>query len=61
MAHFQDLFESSLANKRGLTVFVNGQTVAGYATRLDEHTVELRSQQHDRIVILRERIDGVAQ
>ena len=61
MHPFQELLEFSLANKRGLTFYLNGQTVAGYVTKIGGHTVEVRNQQHDRIVILFERIDGVAQ
>jgi hypothetical protein len=61
MPPFQELLEASLANKRGLTFYLNGQTVAGYVTKIAERTVEARNQQHDRIILLLDRIDGVAQ
>jgi hypothetical protein len=61
MNPFQVLLEFSLANKRGLTFYVNGQAVVGYVTKIADHTVEVRNQQHDRVILLIDRIDGVAQ
>ena len=61
MHPFQELFDFSLANKRGLTFYVKGQTVVGYVTKISVRTVELRSQQHDRIILMLDQVDGVAQ
>lgn len=61
MNPFQELLDFSLANKRGLTFYLNGQSVAGYVTRIADHTVEVRNQQHDRVILLLDRVDGVAQ
>ncbi|MCC6490903.1 MAG: hypothetical protein IT364_25675 [Candidatus Hydrogenedentes bacterium] len=61
MSLFQELLEASLASKRGLTFYLNGQTVVGYVTKIGERTVEVRNQQYDRVILLLDRIDGVAQ
>ena len=61
MHPFQELFDFSLANKRGLTFYVKGQTVVGYVTKISVRTVELCSQQHDRIILMLDQVDGVAQ
>ncbi|MEP7365563.1 MAG: hypothetical protein ABI972_20095 [Acidobacteriota bacterium] len=61
MNPIQELLDISQANKRGLIFYLNGQTVAGYVTKISDHTVEVRNQQHDRVILLRDRIDGVAQ
>jgi hypothetical protein len=61
MHPFQELLDYSLANKRGLTFYVKGQTVVGYVTKIAVRTVELRSQQHDRIILMLDNVDGVAQ
>jgi hypothetical protein len=48
--------------KRGVTLYVHGQTVAGGVVRIEPgQWVELRSQQYGRIVVRLDRIDGVAQ
>ena len=61
MNPFQELLDFSQANKRGLTFFVKGQTVAGYVTKIADRTVEVRNQQHDRVILLLDSVDGVAQ
>lgn len=61
MNPFQELLDVSLANKRGLTFYLNGQSVVGYVTKMGDRTVEVRNQQHDRVILLLDRIDGVAQ
>jgi len=61
MSPFLELLEASLANKRGLIFYLNGQIVAGYVTKIGDHAVEVRNQQHDRVILLLDRLDGVAQ
>lgn len=59
---YQALFDASRDNKRGLTLYVDGATVNGYVVRMiGRDAVELRSQQHDRIVVKLDRIDAIAQ
>ena len=52
---------SALRDKRGITLYVAGQTVGGAVVRIEPgQWVELRNQQHGRIVVRLDRIDGVA-
>lgn len=52
--------EESLQNKKGITFFVNGNTISGYVTRIvDEEAVEIRNQQSTKALILIDKIDGM--
>ncbi|WP_313918080.1 hypothetical protein [Tahibacter sp.] len=58
---FKTLLEASNANKRGVTLFLNGQTVSGIVAACNaDGSIEMTSQQYSRIVVLGERIDGAA-
>ena len=58
---FKDLLELSLNEKRGLTIFVKGQTIAGGVTKIiGTEAIEIRSQMYSRAVIRIESIDAVA-
>jgi hypothetical protein len=49
-------------DKRGITLYVNGQAIGGAVTKIEpDKTVELRNQQFSRITIRIDRIDGIAQ
>ena len=51
----------ALQDKRGITLYVNGQTISGAVTRIEPgQWVELRNQQHGRILVRLDRIDGIA-
>ena len=57
----EDAFNAALASKRGVTLYVNGQTVGGAVTKIEPgRYVELRNQEFNRIVIRWESIDGIA-
>jgi hypothetical protein len=48
-------------DKRGITLYVNGQTIGGAVTRVEPgQWVELKNQQAGRIVVRLDRIDGIA-
>ena len=52
---------SAQQDKRGIVLYVGGQTVAGAVTRIEPGKwVEMRSQQWGKIVVRIERIDAVA-
>lgn len=52
---------AALQDKRGITLYVNGQTIAGAVTRIEPgQWVELRNQQYGRIIVRLDRIDGIA-
>ena len=58
---FKDLLELSLNEKRGLTIFVKGQTIAGGVTKIiGTEAIEIRSQMYSRAVVRIESIDAVA-
>lgn len=58
---FKALLEQSSAEKRGVTLFFDGQSLAGIVTAChDDGRIEMRSQQHTRIIVLAERIDAAA-
>ncbi len=58
----EQLLSTAQQDKRGVTLYVNGQTVAGAVLRIEPgQWVELKSQQANRIIVRLDRIDGVAQ
>jgi hypothetical protein len=58
---YQELFDQSIKEKRGLTFFVQGQTIGGVVTKIyDAGFVEVRNQTHNRIIIKLSQIDAVA-
>jgi len=58
---FKDLIELSQNEKRGLTIFIKGQTIAGLVTKvIGTEAIEVRSQMYSRAVIRIESIDALA-
>ena len=52
---------AALQDKRGITLYVAGQTIAGAVTRVEPGKwVEMRNQQYGRIIVRLDRIDGIA-
>ncbi|CAG1001065.1 hypothetical protein BURK2_03018 [Burkholderiales bacterium] len=61
-AAFKEMIDWSLKEKRGLTFYVNGQTLGGGVVRwIGNEAVELKSQQFSKIVLRLDRVDGIAQ
>lgn len=61
MTLYKDLIERSLTEKRGLTFFINGQTVSGIVTEvLGSDAVAAYNQTYSRIVIRLDQVDAVA-
>ena len=58
MSPFQSLFEKSLAEKKGITVWMRGNSVGLVVTRIDDHAIVGRSREMSEIVVLIDRIDG---
>jgi hypothetical protein len=56
----RSLLEASKNDKKGVTLWVKGQTIGGQVTNLDADYVELRSREFSRIVVKIEAIDGAA-
>ena len=57
---FQQILEASQAEKKGVMLYIKGQTLPGLVTKLTAETVEMRSQQYSRIVVKLDSIDAVA-
>lgn len=57
---FDQLLNTSLSEKKGVVLYVNGQAIPGRVTRLDKDSVELSSREYARIVVRRDSIDAVA-
>lgn len=58
---FQELFDYSQKEKKGLTFYVKGQTIAGVVTKMaGDDAIEVRNQTSNRIIIRLDRIDAVA-
>ena len=57
---FQEMLLASLNERKGVLIYIAGQSVPGRVTRVEAETVELTSQQFGRIVVRRDRIDAVA-
>lgn len=61
MSLFNELIEWSQKEKRGLTIFVKGQTVAGIVVKvIGAEAIEVRSQTYSRVVIRLDAIDAMA-
>ena len=64
MPALEQALDAARQSQRGITLYVNGQTIGGAVVRVDTSTapgwVELRNQQHGRIVVRLDRIDGAA-
>lgn len=59
--HWGELFQVSQKEKKGLTFFVEGQTIPGIVTNIiGDEAVEVRNQTNSRVIIRMESIDAVA-
>ncbi len=58
---FSELIELSLNEKRGLTVYFNGQSTVGVVKNIiNNEAIELRSQMFSKIIVRLETIEAVA-
>ena len=61
IAQYKILLQESLSKKFGLVFYVKGQTIPGVVTKItDENVVEVRNQEHERILIRLDAIDALA-
>jgi hypothetical protein len=59
-AMFQELFETSQKDKKGVMLHVRGQSIAGVVVKISADHIELRSREYSRIVVRLDSIDTVA-
>ncbi len=57
---FQELFEASQKEKKGLLVYVKGQSIPGLVIKIGADSIELRSREYSRIIVRIDAIDAVA-
>jgi hypothetical protein len=56
----KEILEASQNEKKGITLYVKGQSLVGVVTKIAGEMVELRSREFSRIVVRMEAIDGAA-
>jgi hypothetical protein len=58
---FKELIELSQNEKRGLTIYLSGQTIAGVVTKvIGTEAIEVRSQMFSKAVVLIDSIEALA-
>ena len=55
----KELLEASQNEKKGITLYMKGQSIGGVVTKIGE-MVELRNREFSRIVVRMDAIDGAA-
>jgi hypothetical protein len=56
----RELLEASQNEKKGIMLYVKGQSIAGAVVKISADTVELRSREYSRIVVRIDAIDAAA-
>jgi len=56
----RELLEAGQNDKKGLMLYVKGQSIAGIVVKIAGDVVELRSREYSRIAVRIESIDAVA-
>ena len=56
----KELLETSQNDKKGVMVYVKGQSIGGVVLKISGDIVEMRSREYSRIVVKLEAIDAVA-
>jgi hypothetical protein len=57
---FRSILEASQNDKKGLMLWVKGQSIPGIVVKIDAETVELRSREYGRIVVRLDSLDAAA-
>lgn len=57
---YDDILKAAMEAKRGVTFYVQGQTIGGGVTKIGDGWVEVRNQTHSRVVIRLDRVDAIA-
>jgi hypothetical protein len=56
----KELLETSQRDKKGVMVYLKGQSIGGSVVKIDGDIVEMRSREYSRIVVRLDAIDAVA-
>jgi hypothetical protein len=57
---YQAIFDKSIAEGKGVLLWLNGQTVSGIVVKVHEDFLELRSREYSRIVVRLSSINAAA-
>ena len=57
---FRSILEASQNDKKGLMLWVKGQSIPGVVVKIDAESVELRSREYGRIVVRLDSLDAAA-
>lgn len=61
MELFKELIELSHKEKRGLTIFIKGQTISGIVTQIiGLEAIEVRNQTFSRVIIRLDAVEAMA-
>ena len=61
MELFKELIELSYKEKRGLTIFIKGQTIAGIVIQIiGLEAIEVRNQTFTKVIIRLDAVDAMA-
>lgn len=56
-----EMLEQSIAQKKGLAIYLSAQVIhAIFVRRIDEHTIELRNQTSNRVIVRCDRIEAIS-
>jgi hypothetical protein len=56
----RSILEASQTEKKGVTLYVKGQSIPGIVVKVEGDMVELRSREYSRIVVRMDSIDAAA-
>ena len=57
---YRELFEISMKDKKGVQIYMQGQTLGVVVTHIASDYIEARSREYSRVVIRLDRIDAAA-
>ena len=57
---FRSILEASQNDKKGLMLWVKGQSIPGIVVKIDADSVELRSREYGRIIVRLDSLDAAA-
>lgn len=60
MESLKSLLETSKNEKKGVMVYLNGQSIPGLVTEINDSEVILANQEYSKIVLHLDKIDGAA-
>ena len=57
---FRSILEASQSDKKGLMLWVKGQSIPGIVVKIDADSVELRSREYGRVIVRLDSLDAAA-